>query len=192
MSTTQTTHRRPAPGGETDRSDADLRRVAGAAEAVLRQCAAYLGDLHDEAYTAPSKIMMGGAIGQHVRHALDHFAAALRAVDGDRIDYDRRDRNTPIETDRSVAGDEIAALADRLGRLGVSDLEAPARVRVMLTGDGEEATLASTLGRELAFASHHAVHHFAMIGVIGAEMGAPPPEGFGKAPSTLHFERGRD
>jgi uncharacterized damage-inducible protein DinB len=172
-------------------TDVDLRRVAAAAEAVLRQCSGYLNSLPDASYTAASDVMMGGTIGQHVRHALDHFAAALRAADGDRIDYDRRERDTPIESDRAAASRQISDLADRLGRLGVSELQSSARVRVMLSGEGDEATLESTLARELAFASHHAVHHFAMIGVIGNEKGAPPPPGFGKAPSTLHHERAR-
>ena len=44
------------------------------------------------------------------------------------------------------------------------------------------------LGRELAFAAHHGVHHNAMINAICAELGVATPHGFGKAPSTINHE----
>jgi hypothetical protein len=59
----------------------------------------------------------------------------------------------------------------------------------MLTSDGVDAELGSTLGRELAFATHHAVHHHAMLGAIAAELGVATPPEFGKAPSTIRHER---
>jgi len=62
------------------------------------------------------------------------------------------------------------------------------RVRVMLCADGQHAELGSTLGRELAFAAHHAVHHHAMVAAIAAEFGLSAPDGFGRAPSTIHHE----
>jgi len=64
-------------------------------------------------------------------------------------------------------------------------------VRVMLTSDGQDTTLPSTFGRELAFAAHHAIHHHAMIKAIAEEFGIATPAEFGKAPSTLNFERDR-
>ena len=62
-------------------------------------------------------------------------------------------------------------------------------VRVMVSAEGAEASLGSTLARELAFAVHHAVHHNAMIASIAGELGIACPAGFGKAPSTANHER---
>jgi hypothetical protein len=51
--------------------------------------------------------------------------------------------------------------------------------------------LVSTLGRELAFATHHAVHHQAMMKAIAFEFGVEVEECFGKAPATVNAERTR-
>lgn len=163
--------------------------AAAAAAAVLGQCEAFLGGLSESAYTAPSARLMGSTIGQHVRHSVDHFAAALRALEGEAIAYDHRERNTPIESDLAAASARIRELRDALRGIGGSACAERVRVRVMLTSEGDEAELHSTLARELAFAAHHATHHHAMMAAIASEVGAACPAGFGKAPSTLHHER---
>ena len=157
--------------------------------AMLDQCAAMLTDLPDACYTAPSNRMLGSTIGQHVRHALDHFSATLAGADGAVIDNDHRERDTPLERSRTAALDTIAAITAALAGLDHADADRAVSVRVMLSADGAEAELRSTLARELAFAAHHAVHHHAMVASIALERGAALPPGFGKAPSTLHHER---
>ena len=49
-------------------------------------------------------------------------------------------------------------------------------------------TASSTVGRELMYSVAHAVHHYALIGVMGGIMGIPMPAGFGVAPSTLKHQ----
>lgn len=169
--------------------------AAAAAEALLEQARGLIEVLDDSAYTYCSPVMMRGTIGKHVRHCLDHFSAALGAVEdgagggGEPIDYDRRERNVPMETDRAEALRTIAGLREILGRVDAGASGRDVEVRVMLSAAGEEATLRSSLGRELAFAAHHAQHHHAMMKVIADELGVATPEGFGKAPSTLNYER---
>jgi uncharacterized damage-inducible protein DinB len=171
--------------------------LAVAAGHLLAQCEAFVLSLPDAAFTAESVTLQGGTVGKHLRHTLDHFAAALGWATGgevtsqDAIDYDRRERNVPMETDRHAAVAGIAQLRDRLAEVSLQALDAPVRVRVMVTSDGQEAELRSTLGRELAFATHHAVHHQAMMQAIAREFGLETAGGFGKAPSTLKHERGR-
>ncbi len=176
-----------ALGTPAPRRAGDACPVARAAIGVIDQCERLVRDLTDAAYCAPSRVLPGGTVGKHVRHALDHFAALLAGHESrEAVEYDRRERGVPMET---VRGDALAALADlrdRLGLIGPALVEAPIRVRVMLASDGSEAELLSTLGRELAFAAHHAVHHHAMIKAIAAEHGCAAPAGFGTAPSTLN------
>jgi len=185
-----------SPAG-AQRSGVGCEILAAAAGALLAQCEGFVLDLPDAAYTAESVTLRGGTVGKHLRHTLDHFAAALGWATGgevasqDAIDYDRRERNVPMETDRHAAIAGIAQLRERLAEVSLQALDAPVRVRVMVSGDGQEAELRSTLGRELAFATHHAVHHQAMMQAIAREFGLEAAGGFGKAPSTLKFERGR-
>jgi len=162
--------------------------TASAAIALLDQCGAFVQALGVGEYTRPSALMFNGTVGQHVRHSLDHFAAALAALDGAPIDYDHRERGTAIETEPAAALALLDSLRGTLLGVGPSEARRPVRVRVMLTSAGDETDLASTLERELAFASHHAVHHHAMMAAICAERRTPVPAGFGKAPSTLKFE----
>ena len=46
----------------------------------------------------------------------------------------------------------------------------------------------STIGREIMYSVAHAVHHYALIGVMGGIMGLRLPAGFGIAPSTLKHQ----
>mmetsp|Transcript_37620 Transcript_37620/g.55098 ORF Transcript_37620/g.55098 Transcript_37620/m.55098 type:complete len:219 (+) Transcript_37620:98-754(+) len=61
-------------------------------------------------------------------------------------------------------------------------------------GGSQEIGLTSTIGRELGFCAHHAIHHMAMVKIIalnfaGLSVDELPPD-FGKAPSTIIYDRG--
>ncbi|MGP1309857.1 MAG: hypothetical protein ACTS27_06645 [Phycisphaerales bacterium] len=171
----------------------DLRRVAACADALLAQSRTF-ADHARAHYAAPCASMFNGTIGAHLRHNLDHFGAALGACSRPEtlIDYDHRERGTPVESEPDAAIEVIDALRARLRDLldGRGE-DHEVSVRMMLTAGGEEAALRSTLTRELAFAAHHAVHHHAMMAAIAHAHGLTIPAGFGKAPSTLNHESGR-
>jgi uncharacterized damage-inducible protein DinB len=161
---------------------------------MLEQAAAFIRQIDDASYAAPSRVLKGGTIGKHFRHVVDHFAAALAPIRAPgaelaTIDYDHRERNVPMETSREAAVVEIRGVMDDLSRVCEQWSARSVRVRLMLSADGVEREYSSTLGREIAFASHHAVHHHAMIEAIAGELGVPAPEGFGKAPATISYER---
>ena len=168
--------------------ECDSDKVLGAAGSLLDQCELILEAVTDADYAAPSQVMQGGTIGTHLRHTLDHYDAIVGRVADEPIEYDRRTRGLPIETDRSRAKEHIASL-----RVGIASLEGTGsdevRIRVMIAGDGHEAVLRSTVAREVAFATHHGVHHVAMMKAIAAEMGVELDADIGKAPSTIHYER---
>lgn len=168
---------------------ADRRHpAASAAVAVIAQCEAFVESLGDEAYVQPSSALQQSTIGQHVRHALDHFTAALAGADGQPIEYDRRKRGGTVETDRAQAMQGLAEVRQRLAAIDTDQAERSVRIRAMLSADGVEAELSSTLARELAFAAHHAVHHQAMMAAIARQQGLSTPSGFGRAPATLNYE----
>jgi len=169
-------------------------QTALAAAALLEQAIQVVGFLSDSAFCTPSSRIAGGTIGKHFRHSLDHFVATLASLTDDPesvIDYDHRCRNVPMEACRTTAAAEFRAAQSRVLSTAPGDLARPVIVRVMLTSDGQDTTLPSTFGRELAFAAHHAIHHHAMIKAIAEEFGIATPAEFGKAPSTLNFERDR-
>lgn len=166
---------------------------AGACQSVLRGCAALLRNLPADAYSRPSRVLPGGTIGKHLRHLLDHIDAAAHAWEQPHatLDYDHRERDTPVETQVLAALGAIDRLDRRLARVGPGGASAAVRVRTLLSAEGPSVEHASTAGRELAFAFHHALHHQAMIGAIAREHGVPVPPGFGKAPATEIHEASR-
>ena len=159
-----------------------------AAGALLTQLRTLVDHLSDEQYTAPSETMFGATVGAHVRHTLDHFRAALAGLEDTPVAYDHRERDTNVAGSPAGALEELASLQGAITEMKPTDADRDVTIRVMLSGDGCCCDLSTTLGRELAFAAHHGVHHNAMIKAICAEIGVETPEGFGKAPSTINHE----
>lgn len=184
-----TVNRPVSVSGHTCCGEARPALVSAAAAMLLDQCAAFIQKVEGGAYVADSGVIKGGSIGKHIRHTLDHFRAVMDGMEpGGVVDYDNRSRNVPMETDAAAALVAIGALRERLLKINENEVGTSVVVRVTLTSDGAQAELESTLGRELAFAAHHAIHHHAMLGAMAAEFGAPVDPEFGKAPSTIIHE----
>jgi hypothetical protein len=118
---------------------------------------------------------------------LDHYSKCIAGANGGQVvRYDQRARATAVETDCVVAAGQIDHICTALDSLkDTVALSQPVRVAFMLDATGAEETFESTLGRELAFCTHHAIHHNAMIAVITRGLGVTlPGDGFGVAPST--------
>lgn len=159
-----------------------------AAARSLADCRALLAAFGPRLYTASTPLLPGGNVGQHTRHILDHYAALFRIEEAGVIDYDSRARGTDIESSIDAALSEIDRLTTLLVRVDEARAAAPVTVRVMIDATGARALHDSTLGREIAFASHHAVHHHAMLAAIAREHGLPVPDAAGIAPSTRHHQ----
>lgn len=162
--------------------------ILGAASGLLDQCVLIVDAVSDADYAAISTVLPGGTIGGHLRHTLDHFAAIISKAPNEPIDYDHRERGVAVETDRAAARGQITRL-----RAGIDGLEGTGgdevRIRIMVSAEGREAVLRSTVAREVAFATHHGIHHVAMMKAIAREMGVELDAEIGKAPSTINYER---
>ena len=153
---------------------------------TLRQGETLLTELSDEAYTQKVPVVFNASIGGHYRHCLDHFQNLLdSAQDGD-LNYDHRERGTLIENDRFAALNATRELHERYARLNPIFLRRCLAVtcKTSYAADGSQSS-PSSVGREIMYAVAHAVHHYALIGVMGRLLGLEMPAGFGVAPSTL-------
>jgi len=153
---------------------------------ALRQGEALLGEISNDDYTRKAALAFNASIGGHVRHCLDHFRLLLDAAESGDLDYDRRARGTLIENDRFAALNASRDLRDGFERLNPRCLSRPLAVtcKTSYTAAGSQSC-PSTVGREIMYSVAHAVHHYALIGVIGGLLGLKLPPGFGVAPSTL-------
>jgi hypothetical protein len=156
---------------------------------ILRQGELLLVAISDEAYTCPVPVAFNASIGGHYRHCLDHFRNLLEsALEGD-LNYDHRERGTLVEQDRFAALNATRELRECYERLDGSCLKRQLAVicKTNYASAGSQ-TSPSTVGREVMYAVAHAVHHYALIGVMAGVMGLPMPVGFGVAPSTLKHQ----
>lgn len=138
-------------------------------------------------YTRPCEDVFGSTIGGHIRHNLDHYAAFLAGYAAGAVDYDARERDMMIERDPDTAKRLIGDLVGQLRALEGEELDRPMDVRM---DDGDDSSWSRTsLRRELQFLLSHSIHHYALIVAIAARYGFKDfPEGFGVAPSTLHYQ----
>ena len=156
---------------------------------VLRQGEMLLRALDDAAYRTRVPAAFNASVGGHYRHCLDHFQSLLDALDADEVNYDHRKRDARIETDRAFAIAETRRIFNACDWLPAEWLHRTIRVRSKVSyGDGEAPVMPSTLGREIMYAVAHAIHHYALIGVMCGLLGVPLPAGFGVAPSTLQHQ----
>lgn len=142
---------------------------------------------HDDAsYCRADAKTFGSGIGPHFRHVLDHYKSFLAGAADGFIDYDRRVRDTLMETDRGAALAEMAATRASLS-VAELDLDAAVDVGVSASISGPDYRSRSSVGRELQFLVSHTVHHYALIAIASRILGVRPDESFGVAPSTLKY-----
>jgi hypothetical protein len=149
-----------------------------------------LAEISDENYTRKIPVAFNASIGGHYRHCLDHFRSLLDAAKSGDLNYDHRERGTLIETDRFAALNATRELITGWRHLNLMFFSRPLNVTCKTsyaTNDSQSSP--STVGREVMYAVAHAVHHYALIGVMGGLMGLTMPAGFGVAPSTLKHQQ---
>jgi uncharacterized damage-inducible protein DinB len=156
---------------------------------TLRQGETLLGEINDETYTHRLPVAFNASIGGHYRHCLDHFRSLLEAAAAGDLNYDHRVRGTLVETDRFAALNATRELLAGYEKLDPQLLSRPLMVtcQTSFSTSGSQSS-PSTLGREIMYSVAHAVHHYALIGIMMGLLGRPLPAGFGVAPSTLKHQ----
>ena len=157
---------------------------------TLAQGELLLGCVGDDDYTRKLPVAFNASIGGHYRHCLDHFRTLLDAAASGDLNYDHRERGTLVETDRFAALNATRALIEGYEHLAPELVARPLAVtcKTSYSTSGSQVS-PSSIGREIMYSVAHAVHHYALIGVMGGIMGLQLPGGFGVAPSTLkHLE----
>jgi uncharacterized damage-inducible protein DinB len=166
------------------------RRILHGASDLLKQGIYLLESLTPDNYSRRLPVVFNGSIGGHYRHCLDHFSSLLKGADSELVDYDRRERDPRLETDPDYAAGFTRRLLGFVETLQPSSLATPVAVRCEVSYEhGNSPLTQSTLGRELAYAVAHGIHHFALISVMARLTGAALPAHFGVAPSTVAHDK---
>ena len=156
---------------------------------TLRQGETLLAEISDESYTRKVAVAFSASIGGHYRHCLDHFNTLLEAAAAGDLNYDHRERGTLVENDRFAALNATRELRAAYEKLNPDFLARHLNVtcKTSYSTSGSQVS-PSTVGREVMYAVAHAVHHYALIGVMAGIMDVKLPAGFGVAPSTLKHQ----
>lgn len=164
--------------------------LKAAVEAVLLQGCNLLRVVSPAQYARRADGPDGASLGAHYRHVLDHFWCLLDGIEGGHVNYDARRREARLETSLEAAQAVTEDLIARFRGLPDDLLRRECTV-VYSVGYGESEALAvdSNVVREVMFCVGHAIHHFAILKLLGAAIPLKLPFEFGVAPSTLkHLE----
>lgn len=161
----------------------NLSTLSSASEMIKR--------LPKEKYNHVERPYFESCLGKHVRHILDHYLCFARDLESGVIDYEQRQRDTQLETNKDYALTIIDKLQDFLRQLAEDNTQ-DGKLEVLLCNDVDlpqgEATQSSIM-RELQFLQGHTVHHYALIATMLRFYGVDTTREFGIAPSTLVHEK---
>ncbi len=142
-----------------------------------------LNSISDEQYSNTSIPPYFSSIGSHMRHILDIFDCVFDGLPTAKVDLSARKRNEFIELKTEEGINYFNQIISQLHMLKSADLEKVIAVSDDLGMGKIEQNY--TLGGLLIQAHSHAIHHFASLGYIIAQLGIEiPDEDFGFNPTT--------
>jgi hypothetical protein len=149
---------------------------------VLNQLHSVLVAISNKAYTTPIPILDNSTIGEHSRHVIELFQCLHTGLQGGIINYDNRQRNKVIQTDKQFAVECIDSICD-----GLIDDNKTIQLQTILAGN--TSSLESNYFRELIYNIEHCVHHQAIIKIGLASLGITiDVNNFGVAASTIQYK----
>lgn len=142
--------------------------------------------LDNDAYCYASPLLSNASIGQHTRHIIELIKCLCDGYETGIVNYDNRNRDKQIETDKRYAILAIEQLSDCFNM--------PDKV-MLLEGCFDNSTqeisqVSSSYNREIVYNIEHAVHHMALIKVALNELRVEiNDDAFGVAYATVQYRK---
>lgn len=154
---------------------------------AIGQLAELLERLPGDAYRQCFGSRQQHVIGKHVRHIIDHYTALLSATasPGRLLDYENRNRDLSLETDKRAGRERLSGLRRELRQRFATQYSSELGMRH--NSDGERQVVKTSVDRELVFLASHTVHHMAIVGMLAEQVGVEVSADFGVHPSTLRY-----
>jgi len=153
---------------------------------IFAQLAELIEQLSANEYVMPVNIMSNATIGQHVRHIIELFIELEKGYASGTVNYEKRNRDYRIETDRQVALLMLQHIIANINKPGKN---------ILLEGSYNEANgamlvIPTNYYREVAYNLEHAIHHMALIRIgVTCISEATVPDTFGVASATLKYRK---
>lgn len=153
---------------------------------VFLQLENTLDQLNNDDYSKPCSTLFNNTIGQHVRHIIELFQCLENGYDAAVVNYEKRKRDTRIETDRLTAARLLRDIYNALNRP-----DKPLVLEACYDDLCENPIrIPTNYFREIAYNLEHTIHHMALIRVgINEVTKLQLPEDFGVASSTVKYRK---
>lgn len=152
-----------------------------AIKANFIQIITLLNQLEETEYTYCHIELSNATIGEHTRHIIEMYDSLLKSYATKVVNYDKRERNTAIQTNKKVALNAINKILQNI------DLE---NIEMTLEQGIDEITfqVKTNYFRELLYNLEHSIHHQALIKVaVLKDKNIQLCSEFGIAKSTIEY-----
>lgn len=163
-----------------------MNQVLLSTELTFAELKFLLSDLNNDDYSKSLTMLSDNTVGKHVRHIIEMYHCLINTYDNGTVDYDKRERNSTIEIDSSVAIENLLQILQTISNKEDKALLLNSYYDFYATAP---ETIQTTFHRELAYALEHCIHHMAIIR-IAVESNFPylkVAPTFGVATSTLRY-----
>jgi len=154
---------------------------------ILTQLADILKTLPIDKMCSPSD-SSSSSLGKHIRHILDHYLALQDGYDVNHINYNERNRNSNIESDRQAALNLTSSIINWLRNSPLIDKPLLIHTEIS-TSSIKNINVNSNLKRELCYLLNHSIHHMAFISLLAKFQNITLAPNIGIAPSTASHLR---
>ncbi len=157
-------------------------------QSIFQQLRSLLSQLSPDEYCASLSLLSENSIGKHIRHILEFFDLLVQAaMNGERINYDKREHDRNIESDLALAEAKIRELSFMIEKLNG---DKPMQLEASYIRSDETVTVNTSVNRELAYNIEHAIHHMAIIRIAVNALfpKVELSENFGVAYSTARYQ----
>ncbi|MFV8336907.1 DinB family protein [Flavobacterium sp. RSP29] len=147
----------------------------------LNELVDLLNQLSQKEYSNSCTELSNATIGEHTRHIIEMFQCLENQYDLGIVNYDKRERNTRIQTDTVFAIENIVLIQQNLDKKNKN-------IELLQIIDGEEIRIESNYFRELLYNLEHCIHHQALIKVAILQCETVIIDAnFGVARSTIEY-----
>lgn len=139
--------------------------------------------LNDRQYKQKIAFLGNASIGGHTRHIIELLKCATDGYNTGTVDYLNRVRDLSIESDKSVAMQELSLMAEQI-------IQSDRKMNLVVESCEENALnyVTTTYFREIVYNAEHTIHHLALIRVALREMQLEiVGDDFGMAYSTMKY-----
>jgi hypothetical protein len=126
--------------------------------------------------------------GKHVRLVLDHILAFIPSITSGTLDYNRRNRESDVETNWHAAKTQLHEILKSLETLPLENtpLEVISELDSIQTAN---QNFTSNVPREVLYLINHTIHHVAYIRLLAKGCGITLGDHIGIAPATATYIR---